>query len=292
MKHTLIQIAAIAMCCHEANRAYCQSQGDDTQPPWDAAEAWQKDSATAGVKMHLDNPEATPEQSHESWLAQKQADGWVFGEVKDAAAKVHPCMRPYGELPVEQKAKDYIFRATVHAVSAALTASGEPAGGTAVAPAVQRAQAGEDGLVLVTYIHSRPQWQDRIYGTGLTFQQGQTRRLPSDVAAKLLRHADCFEKAIPEPAFEQASAEPASAVLAPVVKDDTATQLEAAMKQQAAEREAQQAVLDMKDSVAQMGKDELEQFASTNFKQSLDKRRGVETLREQVNQLIDQFGVA
>ena len=66
--------------------------------------------------MHLANPDATPEQSHESWLEQKIADGWVYGAVKDPDAKTHPCCVPYEELPVEQKAKDYLFRAVVHAL--------------------------------------------------------------------------------------------------------------------------------------------------------------------------------
>jgi len=53
---------------------------------------------------------------HESWCDFKRADGWVFGEVKDAGAKTHPCLVPYAELPEEQKIKDHLFSAIVTAL--------------------------------------------------------------------------------------------------------------------------------------------------------------------------------
>jgi hypothetical protein len=36
--------------------------------------------------------------------------------VKDAEKKEHPCFRPYDELPAEQKIKDALFIAVVHAL--------------------------------------------------------------------------------------------------------------------------------------------------------------------------------
>jgi hypothetical protein len=50
-------------------------------------------------------------------MKQKVADGWVYGPVKDAVKREHPCMVPFTELPREQQAKDFIFRAVVHALS-------------------------------------------------------------------------------------------------------------------------------------------------------------------------------
>lgn len=109
--------ADIAMIAHEANRAYCKQIGDDTQLPWDQAEQWQRDSAIKGVEFHLANPDATPENSHESWLAEKEATGWKYGPVKDPEKKEHPCFVPYNQLPVIQQAKDYLFRGIVHALA-------------------------------------------------------------------------------------------------------------------------------------------------------------------------------
>lgn len=107
----------IARICHEANRAYCESIGDTSQPSWEKAPDWQRDSAIAGVGFHLANPGAGPDASHESWMRQKVADGWKHGTVKDPEAKTHPCMVPFGDLPVERQAKDHLFRGIVHTLA-------------------------------------------------------------------------------------------------------------------------------------------------------------------------------
>lgn len=105
------QTEKIAELCHEANRAYCAAIGDTSQLEWASAPQWQRDSAVKGVEFIRDNPEAKPSASHDSWLAEKASTGWKFGPVKDADKKEHPCFVPYEQLPVEQKAKDYIFGA-------------------------------------------------------------------------------------------------------------------------------------------------------------------------------------
>lgn len=106
----------IAKICHEANKALCETQGDTSQPEWADAPAWQKESAINGVQFHLDNPDAGTDDSHKSWLAEKEAAGWKYGPVKDPDKKEHPCFVPYEELPSEQQAKDYLFRGIVHAL--------------------------------------------------------------------------------------------------------------------------------------------------------------------------------
>ncbi len=102
----------IARICHEVNRGYCRSIGDDSQPSWEEAPEWQKESVVNGVNFHLEN-ETTPEQSHENWMAEKVAAGWVYGPIKDPEKKEHPCMVAYQELPAEQRTKDYLFKAVV-----------------------------------------------------------------------------------------------------------------------------------------------------------------------------------
>jgi hypothetical protein len=103
----------IAKVAHEVNRAYCLAINDVSQVPWEDAPDWQKDSAIAGVHFHMTHPDAAPCDSHNSWLEQKQAEGWVYGPVKNAELKEHPCFVPYDQLPDEQKAKDYIYGAIV-----------------------------------------------------------------------------------------------------------------------------------------------------------------------------------
>jgi hypothetical protein len=111
-------VLACARAAHEVNRAYCIAIGDTSQPPWENAPAWQRESAINGVKGALAG--ATPEQSHESWLQEKAATGWKFGLVKDPEKKEHPCFVPYSLLPKEQRQKDVLFTTTVRSVAAAL----------------------------------------------------------------------------------------------------------------------------------------------------------------------------
>jgi len=115
----LFLVEAIARVCHEANRAWCATIGDHSQPPWDQAPAWQCDSALHGVKAHLEALRAgrplEPSASHELWLAEKREQGWRWGPVKDPDKKEHPCFVPYDRLPEEQRIKDALFGAIVAA---------------------------------------------------------------------------------------------------------------------------------------------------------------------------------
>jgi hypothetical protein len=112
-----MRIEQIARICHEANASYCDSLGDHSQTSWNEAPEWQRESAIKGVEFHLANRDASASASHESWLKEKVDNGWVFGEVKDAEAKTHPCIVPFEQLPVEQQAKDYLFKGIVHALA-------------------------------------------------------------------------------------------------------------------------------------------------------------------------------
>jgi hypothetical protein len=115
------RIETIAQVCHEANRAWCVAHGDFSQALWEDAEQWQRDSARAGVKFALGG--STPEEQHEAWCHDKEADGWVYGPVKDAESKTHPCLVDYTLLPPSQKTKDGLFVAIVSALADALALS-------------------------------------------------------------------------------------------------------------------------------------------------------------------------
>lgn len=115
MKNSVQDIARV---CHEVNRAYCASLGDHSQPAWENAPDWQRASAINGVEFTLAHPDAKPSDSHVSWLAEKERDGWKYGPVKDAVTKEHPCFVPYDDLQVEQRTKDYLFQAVVRSMAA------------------------------------------------------------------------------------------------------------------------------------------------------------------------------
>ena len=105
----------VAKICHEANKAYCVTIGDNTQPSWEDAPEWQKESAINGVRFHCLNENTTPADSHNSWLKEKTEQGWSWGEIKDAEKKEHPCFTAYENLPKSQQIKDYIFKNIVEA---------------------------------------------------------------------------------------------------------------------------------------------------------------------------------
>lgn len=107
---------AIARVCHEVNRWWCIQNGDMSQKPWDYAEEWQRDSAIKGVQFTIENPDAGDSAQHNAWMADKVADGWVYGQVKDPEKKTHPCIVPFDQLPEFQQKKDELFRKTVFAM--------------------------------------------------------------------------------------------------------------------------------------------------------------------------------
>lgn len=285
-----MKVLVIAQVAHEINRAYCASLGDNSQPEWGRAPEWQQQSAMAGVEMHLANPDATPEQSHESWLAQKVADGWVYGEVKDAAAKQHPCCVPYEDLPPEQKAKDYLFRAVVHNLKDIVTVD-ELEKVKAVAAAV--APAGEinkPGTVAVQYVGRRPEWTDTIYKTGLYFVADQVRRVPYELARKLLRHADLFARyeEEQEPQDEQGNDEDGDTT---PPDDDTEALLAQAKAKEDGKRDELTKIQELHDQIERMdAKASLLEFAKVNYKHELKQRDTIAALRQQCRDLVDRFG--
>lgn len=111
----VVIVEAVARMAHEANAAYCDVIGDNSQPAWKDAPTWQRESARDGVIAILEGRVAEPKDSHESWLEHKRAKGWRFGAEKDADARTHPCMVPFDQLPLEQRKKDILFFAVVTA---------------------------------------------------------------------------------------------------------------------------------------------------------------------------------
>lgn len=112
----MVTITKIAIMCHEQNRLFCRMMGDNSQPRWDDAPQWQKDSAISGVRFHLKNPDATADASHNNWMKEKIGDGWQYGQDKDPENKLHPCIVPFEKLPKHQQAKDVLFKGTVDAL--------------------------------------------------------------------------------------------------------------------------------------------------------------------------------
>jgi ryanodine receptor 2 len=57
--------------------------------------------------------------THDVWAAQRLASGWSFGPTRDDAARTHPCLVPYEQLPESEK--EYDRRTAAEALKAILT---------------------------------------------------------------------------------------------------------------------------------------------------------------------------
>lgn len=108
-------VRRVAEAAHNANRAYCISHNDLTQPSWEYAPSWQRMSAEDGVLAIARELVKGPGDLHRNWMAHKKAEGWTWGPEKDSELKQHPCMVEFEELPLDQRMKDFVFYETVRA---------------------------------------------------------------------------------------------------------------------------------------------------------------------------------
>lgn len=122
-------------------------------------------------------------------------------------------------------------------------------------------------MVSIRYIGHRDPYIEGAYGSRIIFRPGEAQRVPDDLAYKLLRHSDVYIKA------EQVDAP--DAVIAeqkPVDPEEENLQI-------------------YRDTIANLDKESLETFAQTHFRVKLDGRKSVDNLRNEVIQLVDQYGI-
>ena len=111
------KVTLIAKDCHEANRAYSESNGDYSHKSWEDSPAWQKQSIINGVLFKLRHKHSAPEDQHKQWLKDKQDAGWKYAIAYDDKKKQHPGMCSYNLLPPVESAKYLIFVSIVSALS-------------------------------------------------------------------------------------------------------------------------------------------------------------------------------
>ncbi|TWH63890.1 hypothetical protein LX59_03056 [Azomonas agilis] len=133
----------------------------------------------------------------------------------------------------------------------------------------------------VRYTGKRDSFMERAYKSGLSFIPGQVRCVPPDLAKKLLKHTDVFERVL-----EAVPIEPI-----PEPTDDTAALLDVAAQREAEQQEALSQLQDLRDQISHMDKEALAEFAKIHYRQDLNKRLSVEKLRDQVTGFVDQYGV-
>lgn len=136
--------------------------------------------------------------------------------------------------------------------------------------------------IAVTYTGKDAPFIDRIYRSGLTFTNGQSRDVPSPLAERFLRHTDVFK---------------ISATQTPLVNepenssDDTSAILEAQKSIEDAKRKLDEARFTLMDQLDSMDKKALIDFADIHYKQKLHANMSDANIRERVKGFVDQYGM-
>lgn len=138
--------------------------------------------------------------------------------------------------------------------------------------------------IAVTYTGRDDPFIDRLYRSGLTFTNGQTRTVPPVLAERFLRHSDVFQPAASaqEPAAADAGKSEA--------KDDTDEVLEQAQKQQDELRKKEDERFALLDQLDAMDKPALIEWALVKYQQRIHPNTGEAKVREQVKGFVDQYG--
>lgn len=65
------------------------------------------DTSDVTISSEIENlAELLARNTHEVWSQGRIRDGWTYGEKRDDAAKTHPCLVPYDQLPESEKEYD------------------------------------------------------------------------------------------------------------------------------------------------------------------------------------------
>jgi RyR domain len=109
----------VARVCHGAACAL-QAVQEDPCPalPWDTLPPEARAVVISGVRMARCGSDARG--LHDHWVRRMTVEGWIFGPVKDAVQRTHPLLVSWARLPEAQKAKDYLFRMVVIAMTPGL----------------------------------------------------------------------------------------------------------------------------------------------------------------------------
>ena len=120
----------------------------------------------------------------------------------------------------------------------------------------------------IRYIGKRKIHKDGLFGTEITWEQGQVQMVPADKAVLMLKHKDVYEPGDVESAETQEI---------PEVNE---------------EKDIQEEEENVRESIKQMSrKAQLVDFAKVNFNIELDSKAKVAELQEHCIRLVDQFGL-
>jgi hypothetical protein len=111
----MMSIDHIAKICYETNRAYREVIGEAPSPRWEDTPDWRRAAIIDGVIFLLENPGVSAERTHENWVQRKEKDGWKYGVRSNDEKKEHPSICAYSMLTENERRKDALFIAVIHA---------------------------------------------------------------------------------------------------------------------------------------------------------------------------------
>lgn len=249
-------------------------------PSWDDAPEEFRAGAQAQVEAYLAAPELTPEAVYAAWLQAKHADGWAFGETFDADKKLSPSIVAWEDAPWHRRLLETMLHATARALKDTPDHAAQVGAGNVPLETVDKrvnavlpsSVVVVDGHVAVKYVGPRESYKDGLFGTGMVFERGQTRMVPSAVALQMFRHPGVYVPGeVPQ----------ASQVVA---------QVPTGKVPQPPEEERLQEVRDSVNAMTE--KAAVEAFVKQHFQIDIDKRKGLQALKEHALQLVDQYGIA
>lgn len=102
-------VEQIARISYTAQRELLLLQGEPPPLAWGDAPPWVRESVYAGVTWRLAHRDAPIAAQHEQWLATRWQEGWHYGLIYDADAKLHSWLVPFAALSDSQRASYALF---------------------------------------------------------------------------------------------------------------------------------------------------------------------------------------
>jgi ryanodine receptor 2 len=107
-QETLMKVAEAII-----NAMHLESQWSKRSIPvisWQERSSACHESIAKVIEKHLTSETLpSPREQHQIWVDEHLKMGWKYGKERDLAAKIHPNLVDYDELPEEEKDKDTLF---------------------------------------------------------------------------------------------------------------------------------------------------------------------------------------
>lgn len=138
----------------------------------------------------------------------------------------------------------------------------------------------------IKYIGKREHYTDGTYGSHIEFKHGETQLVPDDLAVKLLKHPDQYQRG-----DEDRPAPTMQAVIQDQYQRGDDIVKDTIIPKPDSVKETPEDTQDVRDAIATMNSQALVKYAMTHYRVKLDKQMVVESLRTEVTRLVDQYGV-